>query len=48
MCGSIENIQGHHADYSGPLKVTWLCVLCHSRLHANFPEIGIIARAIEK
>lgn len=34
-CGATENIHGHHHDYSKPLDVTWLCALCHHRLHAD-------------
>lgn len=32
VCGS-EKTQGHHEDYSQPLKVWWLCQSCHLRLH---------------
>ena len=34
-CGSDYRIEGHHADYSNPLGVTWLCVFCHKRVHAE-------------
>jgi Zn finger protein HypA/HybF involved in hydrogenase expression len=37
FCGE-ERVHAHHADYSEPLKVTWLCPKCHQRLHANFPD----------
>lgn len=40
MCGSAKNIQGHHKDYDKPLDVVWLCVTCHHRVHATFPELG--------
>lgn len=34
-CGSNDNINAHHHDYYKPLDVTWLCALCHQRLHAQ-------------
>jgi len=33
-CGS-ENSEMHHADYSKPLSVTWLCRACHIAEHRN-------------
>lgn len=32
MCGDI-NSQGHHEDYTKPLKVIWLCPLHHKDKH---------------
>ena len=32
-CGSEKNVHAHHADYSYPLSVRWLCAACHSQLH---------------
>ncbi len=32
-CGSRENIQGHHEDYSKPFEVIWLCAKCHMKRH---------------
>lgn len=29
------DVDGHHANYSEPLKVTWLCRAHHTRLHAT-------------
>jgi len=34
VCGSPDS-QMHHADYSKPLKVTWLCRLHHLALHGT-------------
>ena len=41
-CGHCGNQQSqmHHADYSKPLVVTWLCRPCHLRLHRT---IGVTA-----
>lgn len=33
-CGSTENIEAHHTDYSKPLDVTWMCLSHHRELHA--------------
>lgn len=33
-CGAAE-VEGHHADYSRPLDVTWLCVEHHNQLHTE-------------
>lgn len=32
-CGTTEEIQMHHEDYSKPLDVKWLCVPCHMDEH---------------
>lgn len=35
-CGSetpSPRLHGHHADYSEPLEVEWLCVTCHTAEH---------------
>lgn len=34
FCGSLR-VDGHHADYSLPLQVTWLCRKHHQKLHAD-------------
>lgn len=28
-CGGTNRVQGHHPDYSEPLRVEWLCIACH-------------------
>jgi hypothetical protein len=33
VCGSVENIQAHHEDYSKPLDVIWLCRFHHQEIH---------------
>lgn len=32
-CESTSRIHGHHDDYAFPLKVRWLCSLCHAGWH---------------
>lgn len=43
-CGSTDNIHGHHADYSRPLDVTWLCAYCHGAEHRRLNR-GYVAAA---
>lgn len=33
-------LNGHHADYSKPLAVVWLCEPCHRAEHARLRAIG--------
>jgi hypothetical protein len=35
VCGS-PNTQAHHADYSKPLEVDWLCTEHHAAEHRSF------------
>jgi ribosomal protein S27AE len=32
-CGTSEDLQMHHEDYSKPLDVRWLCAECHQDEH---------------
>jgi len=33
VCGTTENIDGHHTDYTKPLDVVWLCKEHHRQAH---------------
>ena len=35
ICGSVDNINAHHKDYSKPLDVIWYCSTCHKNYHAS-------------
>jgi hypothetical protein len=37
ICGA-EDVEAHHADYSRPLDVIWLCPAHHKEIHLAFPE----------
>lgn len=32
FCGSKENLEMHHPDYTKPLRVYWLCRICHRKV----------------
>lgn len=32
-CGSVENVEAHHDDYSKPLSIRWLCRKHHKEHH---------------
>ena len=40
FCGSHESLEMHHPDYSQPLRVYWLCRVCHRKLD-NMEKIGV-------
>lgn len=37
VCGDFQS-EGHHADYSLPLAVTWLCKAHHEQLHKEHKD----------
>lgn len=39
-CGAEKKLQGHHADYSKPLEVRWLCKVCHCHEHKQLLYIS--------
>ena len=36
VCGATEDVEAHHADYSKPLDVRWLCYIHHNELHRKY------------
>jgi hypothetical protein len=39
LCGSEDQVQGHHPDYTKPYFVIWLCSKCHFSHHFMLIEI---------
>ena len=35
VCRATESVQGHHEDYTKPLRVLWLCASHHTKIHNN-------------
>lgn len=40
ICGSKDNLERHHPDYSKPLSVVTLCRPCHEKIHDPFSIEG--------
>lgn len=40
VCQSSENIEAHHADYSRPYEITWLCRRHHHEEHKHLKEVS--------
>ncbi len=40
-CGKVGPAHGHHADYSKPLDVEWLCPPCHFKRHRKHVEPAV-------
>lgn len=38
-CGKRKPLNGHHADYTKPLVVEWLCRTCHEDVHFKIREL---------
>jgi len=41
FCNGSENLEMHHPDYSQPLRIYWLCRICHRKLD-NMQKLGIL------
>lgn len=38
VCGSTENLERHHFDYSKPLEILCVCRNCHAKIHSILRE----------
>jgi hypothetical protein len=38
ICNSDQWIEAHHADYTKPLEVVWLCKKCHVAIHKGLQD----------
>jgi hypothetical protein len=36
ICSTVNDVHGHHPDYSQPLSVQWLCRTHHAMIHNSF------------
>ncbi len=44
-CGSVDNIEGHHEDYTDAYNVVWLCCECHRDLHIERSKAaGVVSK----
>jgi len=42
FCGTEDDLEMHHPDYSQPLRVYWLCRVCHRKMD-GMTKIGLVA-----
>jgi len=40
LCGSTENLEKHHPNYSKPKLVQTVCKQCHTLIHTNVQEMN--------
>lgn len=45
MCYKEKRIMGHHEDYYKPLKVIWVCQICHKQLHKEKTNGNVYSRS---
>lgn len=38
-CGATSALEAHHPDYSKPLEVEWLCLICHKEEHGRLANV---------
>jgi hypothetical protein len=41
-CGSVENLERHHPDYTKPFEVLTLCRPCHKKLHSKYDQLLVV------
>ena len=44
VCGKVTKTEGHHEDYSKPLRVLWLCPACHKTYHLGKGDRAMAVR----
>ena len=49
ICNSGEHrIEAHHADYSKPLEIVWMCQICHLAIHQRINEEKRLLDRVER
>lgn len=42
ICGTTENLEAHHHDYSKPLAVEWYCRTHHLEIHSQKLQLPLL------